>query len=80
MASGNSAILLFLTKVTFFTSRKHFSLLLEIKKSNLVLSENFTSVLMLSNLIRFFIFFDLKLPRLFYWLDEYLSQLTFYQC
>ena len=56
MASGNSAILLFLTKVTFFTSRKHFFLLLEIKKSNLVLSENFASVLILLNLTSFFIF------------------------
>ena len=43
IASGNSAILFSLTRVTFLTSKKYFSLLLEIKKSNLVFSENFTS-------------------------------------
>ena len=55
--SGNSAILSFLDRVTFFTSRKHFFLLSEIKKSNLVLSENLTSALILLNLTKFLIFF-----------------------
>ena len=58
IASGNSAILLFLSRVTFLTSRKHFSLLLEIRKSNLVLFENFTSVSILLNLIKTSIFIN----------------------
>ena len=60
MASGNSAILSCLNKVTFLTSKKHFSLLLEIKKSNLVLSENFASDLIFVNLVRFSIFLFFK--------------------
>jgi len=63
IASGNSAIFLFLSRVTFLTSRKHFSSLLEIRKSNLVLFENFTSVFILSNLIKFFIFFKFKASK-----------------
>ena len=50
-ASGNSATLFILDKVTFLTSKKHLFFLLDIKKSNLVLSVNFTSGFILSNLI-----------------------------
>ena len=55
-ASGDSAIFFSLNKVTFFTSRKHFSLSLLKKKSNLVLSENLTSRLIFLNLIKEVIF------------------------
>ena len=54
--SGNSAISFSLLKVTFLTSIKHFSLLFEIKKSNLVFSENFTSFCIKSNFYNVLIF------------------------
>ena len=45
LLNKGNVVLFSLSKVTFFTSRKHFSLSLLSKKSNLVPSENLDSVL-----------------------------------
>ena len=57
IASGNSAIFFFLNKVTFLTSRKHFSFLLLRRKSNRVFLENLTSLFISVNLFSLIIFF-----------------------
>ena len=56
-ASGNSAIPFCLERVTFFTSIKTFLFSFITKKSNLVLSPNFTSLLIVINFLKSFIFF-----------------------